>query len=58
MLEKDVRVFAEALSAGADVHDAVMRKSTPLKSQQKCEEWRPWPERHISKPGPAITFAA
>ena len=55
---KDVGVFAEAFTAGVDIHDAVMVKITPLKGQQKYEEWRPWPERHTSKPSPAITSAA
>jgi len=30
--EKDVGVFAEAFTAGVDIHDAVMVKITPLKS--------------------------
>lgn len=55
---KDVGVFAEAFTAGVDIHDAVMVKITPLKGQQKYEEWRPWPERHTSKPSRAITSAA
>ena len=56
--EKDVGVFAEAFTTGVDIHDAVMVKITPLKSQQKYEEWRPWPERHTSWPGPASTSFA
>jgi translation initiation factor IF-2 len=50
---KDVGVFAEAFTAGVDIHDAVMVKITPLKKEQKYEEWRPWPERHRSWPVPA-----
>jgi len=56
--ETHVGVFAEAFTAGVDIHDAVMVKITPLKSQLKYEEWRPWPERHTSWPGPASTSFA
>jgi len=56
--EKDVGVFAEAFTAGVDIHDAVMVKITPLRSQQKYEDWRPWPERHTSLLGAAFTSSA
>lgn len=51
--EKDAGVFAETFAAGVGIHDAVMVKITPLKKEQKYEEWRPWPERHRSWPVPA-----
>ncbi|DBA83192.1 TPA: hypothetical protein ACH3X2_006708 [Trebouxia sp. C0005] len=56
--EKDVGVFAEAFTAGVDIHDAVMVKITPLKSQQKYDDWRPWPERDTLQPSPASTSFA
>jgi len=56
--EKDAGVFAETFAAGVGIHDAVMVKITPLKSQQKYEEWRPWPEQHTMQPSSAISSVA
>jgi len=53
--EKDVGTFAEAFTAGVDIHDAVVVKITPVKSKPEYEDWRPWHERAAVQSTPSAT---